>query len=140
MVSFLIACCKSFLNKHLIKRNTMEKKDFFASKEAYIKFREQFKKNAREGFVITAWPFVLRNILVGKEPNYGFTPIQSKNKLENGQRPWRAIEEAFHVIRGFKDAKTIALFDLEQDTVDKLQAYLLEHRAKFLSLEVPNAN
>ncbi len=64
--------------------------NFIISKEEYL--------NA-----ITAWNKILNrnssdhiiyNMIRGHNPNRGFSPIQSPNKLNNGAKPWQSFEQA----------------------------------------------
>jgi hypothetical protein len=55
----------------------------FSSKEQYFEYRAIFKKLAHEKR-LTANDMILNNILRGRKPDFGFTPITKQSKIDNG--------------------------------------------------------
>lgn len=88
------------------------KQIFFTDKQHYLNFRKAWSQatkisqtEVKEAFWVpshtTATHHLVYNLLRGKAPETGFTPITNRNKLSNGMRPNRALEEAFSIITSF---------------------------------------
>lgn len=89
------------------------KNSIFETKEQYLAFRNAFAlavndkraKSTRDklyGSKIPGWIkpeyFILLNIIRGKNPDYGFTPLTNENKIKSGypQHPMRAYKNAMY--------------------------------------------
>lgn len=75
------------------------RKDFFETKEDYVRFMEAFKTHAKEKTLKSARYFLLRNILLNREFDSGFTPIRNVVKTENGLLPYGALISAYEELK-----------------------------------------
>lgn len=68
---------------------------FFDTKEDYLNFTAIFKTRAKEKTLKSAHYFLLRNILLNREFDYGFSPISNFTKKCNGLKPYGALTGAY---------------------------------------------
>lgn len=83
-------------------------KNAFTSKEQYMKFREAFKKIAREKKV-TGIHMVLLNVARFKDPFNGFSPITNPKKIASTayNDPWRTANMRFYQLRDCANAGSV---------------------------------
>jgi hypothetical protein len=73
-------------------------KQFFLSKEAYLKFKAAWADLAQKKKV-TSTDILFYNIIRGKKFRRGFTPITKATKLSNGASPDQAFTGALSSLR-----------------------------------------
>ena len=71
---------------------------FWASKEAYLEFKKQWAKLAKEK-KITSTMIIFYNIVRGKQFSNGFTPITNPIKIANGADKNLAFKQALSNLR-----------------------------------------
>lgn len=67
----------------------MNAKEFFKSKDHYLYFRKMWAEHVNAKGLIRAHHHVIYNILRGRDPFHGFSPVTAKRKLYPGQNPHR---------------------------------------------------
>lgn len=90
--------------------------EFFASRKEHFAFLRAYKALARAK-QLTAADVLLRAIVLGKDPYASFTPITNSVKLDNGQEPSYALEQAKIALLSMESSKAHLLSRLyrEQD-------------------------
>jgi len=79
----------------------------FATKEDYLAYRAAFKEMARSK-ELTARDMMMHNILRGRAPEFGFTPITKQSRIDAGHQS-RHIQvrwELWNDMRRAKDYKS----------------------------------
>lgn len=107
---------------------------FFDTKEDHIKFREEFKRLAKCKSIHEPYVFLLRNTVLLKAFDNGFTPIQSEVKISNGQKPYQALEDAFYsLIHLTRTKQSDKLLGLSEDYMKRVLAILVEYSTSFIA-------
>lgn len=107
----------------------VRKPDFFETKEDYLRFMDAFKTHAKEKNLKSARYFLLRNILLNREFDSGFTPIRNAVKTENGLLPYGALISAYEQLK--KDViGESEFFDLSDFTIVSLEDTLNSEETK----------
>jgi len=81
------------------------------TKEQFLEFRAKFKEQANAKS-LSASDMILYNLIRGKDPKSGFTPITNPNKLSNGAIAWFAYEKANYI--GMLDTMLLNLVMMQQ--------------------------
>lgn len=109
---------------------------FFETKEQYLAFRAAWRAavnheraKANHDSWIHATHHILLNIVRGKEPNYGFTPITNQVKLDNGSYPWVAYNQALQSLKWIQQSAVSATQTYES-YIEKRAGWLLKGKTE----------
>jgi hypothetical protein len=126
---FNLLFCKRTKKMETTSNPVEEKSLYFLHKEDYLKFMEAFKTRAREKNLKSAHYFLLRNILLNREFDSGFSPIQNPIKTDNGLLPYGALIAAYEQLCKEVDTKP-DFFGLGDFTLNILAHTLIADRTK----------